>query len=83
MDATEETSPQSANADSIPQFAMVVPLRSQVRLRLSLAHWAYFALLRAQRARFVRPLWERGAFWIVAQPYEVALPNASRNASLF
>ena len=28
---------------------------------------AYFALLRAQRARFVRPLWERGAFWIVAR----------------
>ena len=34
---------------------MVVPLRSQARLRLSLLHWAYFALFRAQRARFVRP----------------------------
>ena len=37
---------------------------------------AYFALLRAQRARFVRPLWERGAFWIVALPYEAALPKS-------
>ena len=53
--------PQSASADSIPQFAMVAPLRSQVRLRLSLAHWAYFALLRAQRARFVRPLGLKGS----------------------
>ena len=34
---------------------MVVPLRSQARLRLSLLHWAYFALLRPQGARFVRP----------------------------
>ena len=31
--------PQSANADSVPQFTMVVPLRSQARLRLSLPHW--------------------------------------------
>ena len=49
--------PSVSFADSIPQFAMVAPLRSQVRLRLSLAHWAYFALLRPQGARFVRPLY--------------------------
>ena len=123
--------PSVSFADSIPQFAMVAPLRSQVRLRLSrlsvqhgrsasshrpaltlarcsvaahcallrvLAtpalrasdvrkltrgapcftglidgycshwlrrlfrpHWAYFALLRAQRARFVRPLGLKGS----------------------
>ena len=74
MDANEETSPQSANADSIPQFAMVVPLRSQVRLRLSLAHWAYFA--HSARASCA-PLGSRGAFWIVPLPLEVALPKAS------
>ena len=34
---------------------MVVPLRSQARLWHSLLHWAYSALFRAQRARFVRP----------------------------
>ena len=34
---------------------MVVPHRSQARLRLSLPHWAYSALLRPQGARFVRP----------------------------
>ena len=39
-----------------PQFAMVVPLRSQVRLRRSLAHWAYYGLLPPQAAAFVRPL---------------------------
>ena len=38
-----------------PQFSMVVPLRSQARLRHSLLHWAYFALFRPQGARFVRP----------------------------
>ena len=38
-----------------PQFSMVVPLRSQARLWHSLLHWAYSALFRAQRARFVRP----------------------------
>ena len=43
---------------------MVAPLRSQVRLRLSLAHWAYFALLRAQRARFVRPLGIKGSLLV-------------------
>ena len=53
--------PQPASAGSVPQFTMVVPLRSQVRLRLSLVHWAYFALLRAQRARFVRPLESKGS----------------------
>ena len=47
--------PQSANAASIPQFSMVASLRSQTRLRCSLLHWAYFALLRPQGARFVRP----------------------------
>ena len=39
-----------------PQFAMVAPLRSQARLRLSLAYWAYYGLFRALRAAFVRPL---------------------------
>ena len=34
---------------------MVVPLRSQARLRHSLLHWAYFALFRPQGVRFVRP----------------------------
>ena len=68
--------PSVSFADSIPQFSMVVPLRSQARLRHSLLHWAYFALLRAQRARFVRPLWERGAFWLVVRQYEAALPKS-------
>ena len=63
-------------AASIPQFAMVVPLRSQVRLRLSLAHWAYYGLFPPLAAAFVRPLCEKGAFWLVAQPYEVALPKS-------
>ena len=40
---------------AVPQFSMVVPLRSQTRLRHSLLHWAYFGLFRAQRAAFVRP----------------------------
>ena len=40
---------------TVPQFSMVVPLRSQARLWHSLLHWAYSALFRAQRARFVRP----------------------------
>ena len=52
--------PSVSFAASIPQFSMVVPLRSQARLWHSLLHWAYFALLRAQRARFVRPLWNQG-----------------------
>nr|DAI90419.1 MAG TPA: hypothetical protein [Caudoviricetes sp.] len=43
---------------------MVVPLRSQVRLRYSLLHWAYFALLRPQGARFVRPL-AQGSLWAI------------------
>ena len=47
--------PSVSFADSIPQFSMVVPLRSQARLWHSLLHWAYSALFRAQRARFVRP----------------------------
>ena len=34
---------------------MVVPHRSQARLRRSLPHWAYYALFRPQGARFVRP----------------------------
>ena len=32
---------------AVPQFSMVVPLRSQARLRHSLLHWAYFALFRS------------------------------------
>ena len=68
--------PSVSFADSIPQFAMVVPLRSQVRLRLSLAHWAYYGLFPPLAAAFVRPLCEKGAFWLVAQPYEVALPKS-------
>ena len=40
---------------AVPQFSMVVPLRSQARLRHSLLHWAYFGLFRALRAAFVRP----------------------------
>ena len=36
---------------TVPQFSMVVPLRSQARLWHSLLHWAYSALFRAQRAR--------------------------------
>ena len=47
--------PSVSFADSIPQFSMVVPLRSQARLRHSLLHWAYFGLFRALRAAFVRP----------------------------
>ena len=38
-----------------PQFAIVDLHRSQARLWHSLLHWAYSALFRAQRARFVRP----------------------------
>ena len=40
---------------AVPQFSMVVPLRSQARLRHSLLHWAYYGLFRAQRAASVRP----------------------------
>ena len=40
---------------AVPQFSMVVPLRSQARLRHSLLHWAYFGLFRALRAASVRP----------------------------
>ena len=43
------------HAHASPQFSMVVPLRSQARLRHSLLHWAYFGLFRALRAAFVRP----------------------------
>src|SRR5699024_6875409 len=39
---------------ALPQFSMVVPLRSQARLRHSLLHWAYYGLFRALRAAFVR-----------------------------
>ena len=35
---------------------MVAPLRSQARLRLSLAYWAYYGLLPPLAAAFVRPL---------------------------
>ena len=42
-------------AHAPPQFSMVVPLRSQARLRHSLLHWAYYGLFRALRAAFVRP----------------------------
>ena len=38
-----------------PQFAMVAPLRSQARLRPSLAYWAYYGLLPPLAAAFVRP----------------------------
>ena len=34
---------------------MVAPLRSQARLRLSLAYWAYYGLFPPQAAAFVRP----------------------------
>ena len=40
---------------AVPQFSMVVPLRSQARLRHSLLHWAYYGLFRALRAASVRP----------------------------
>ncbi len=38
-----------------PQFSMVVPLRSQARLWLSLLHWAYYGLFPPLAAAFVRP----------------------------
>src|SRR5699024_3367642 len=38
---------------------MVVPLRSQVRLRHSLLHWAYFGLFPPQAAASVRPLFAK------------------------
>ena len=59
-----KTTPQPAALPAIPQFSMVVPLRSQARLWHSLLHWAYFALLRAQRARFVRPLRIKGSLLV-------------------
>ena len=40
---------------ALPQFSMVVPLRSQARLRPSLAYWAYYGLFPPQAAAFVRP----------------------------
>ena len=43
-----------------PQFAMVAPLRSQARLRLSLAYWAYYGLLPPLAAAFVRPFLRKG-----------------------
>ena len=70
-----EGNPSVSFADSIPQFAMVVPLRSQVRLRLSLAHWAYFALLRAQRARFVRPPLGKGSLLARRKPRRRTPPD--------
>ena len=75
--AGRKATPQSANAASIPQFSMVAPLRSRARLRYSLLHWAYFALLRAQRARFVRPLSQRGAFWKCYTNMKQHCPKAS------
>ena len=47
---------------TVPQFSMVVPLRSQARLWHSLLHWAYFGLFRAQRAAFVRPAYGSPVF---------------------
>ena len=38
-----------------PQFSMVVPLRSQARVWLSLLHWAYYGLFPPLAAAFVRP----------------------------
>ena len=38
-----------------PQFSMVVPLRSQARLWLSLLHWAYYGLFPPLAAASVRP----------------------------
>ena len=48
-----------------PQFSMVVPLRSQARLWLSLLHWAYYGLFPPLAAAFVRPFFlrEKGGFW--------------------
>ena len=34
--------------------------------RLFRPHWAYYGLFPPLAAAFVRPLWERGAFWLVA-----------------
>ena len=58
---------------TVPQFSMVVPLRSQARLWHSLLHWAYFGLFRAQRAAFVRPayggpVFRRCALRVLAPP---------------
>ena len=38
-----------------PQFSMVVPLRSQARVWLSLLHWAYYGLFPPLAAASVRP----------------------------
>ena len=59
---------------------MVVPLRSQARLWHSLLHWAYSALFRAQRARFVRPSPSAGGVPALRTPFGrvLAPPAASR-----
>ena len=67
---------------TVPQFSMVVPLRSQARLWHSLLHWAYFGLFRAQRAAFVRPayggpVFRRCALRVLAPPAASRPPTAS------
>ena len=55
---------------------MVVPLRSQARLRLSLAHWTHRQLLQPLAALPLSSPLHRGAFWLVALSLEVALSKS-------
>ena len=47
--------PSRLRRATVPQFSMVVPLRSQARLWLSLLHWAYYGLFPPLAAASVRP----------------------------
>ena len=67
----------------VPQFAIVALLR--YRLQVSFAHWTSASpVSRTARgeapSHWARascaPLLARGAFWVVAQPYEVALSKS-------
>ena len=67
--------PSRLRRATVPQFSMVVPLRSQARLWYSLLHWAYYGLFPPQAAAFVRPfsLREKGGFWAEQLPAIVPL----------
>ena len=75
--AGEQSLRHSLRCDTVPQFSMVVPLRSQARLWHSLLHWAYYGLFPPLAAAFVRPfsLREKGGFWTAQLPAIVPLPK--------
>ena len=54
------------------QFSMVVPLRSQARLWLSLLHWAYYGLFPPLAAASVRPCASLARFRRCGRPLGVS-----------